>query len=295
MDDLHSAQYLIALENPEPSNYTRIPNILKHLTYDDLDPKTGEISVKRLSVYACHLYSVLKDFAGNENDCWRNTEHIAEMANMSMGMVSKCKKELQQKFHELDGNSLIVVTEHAKPKDKNNPKAGGTVYHKTLIKNIWGYNRAFFLQKKIEKKMKSLSSSPSPHENEDGSHSCHENESRSSPSPHETNKTLCSKPPLFVKQHSTAEAVSVCSSSNDGGVLAADSTNRVFNWLTKQGCPIPRAVELSLKYSLEELNKAIEYAREMSIKKQRKNEKLENPLAYILNALKNRYWIESAT
>lgn len=289
MDDLLSAQYVIALDNPEPSNYTRIPNILKHLTYDEIDPDTEKVTVRRLSVFACHLYSVLKDFAGEENVCWRNTANIAEAANMSEGAVIKCKRELQQKFHQLDNTPLIEITEHKKAVVKSGEKITGTTYHKTLIKHIWGYNRAFFLKIKLEKKLKARASH-SPHESDDPSHSPHESDYRRTDSPGECNNTPCSKTPLSKQQHSTAAAVSVCSSQKEADVLATDPKTRVFNWLTKHGCTILRATQIAMSYSLDELNAAIDYTKQISMKKKKKNESLENPLAYILKALENRWW-----
>jgi hypothetical protein len=281
MEPLLAEQYAFALENSEPSNYTMRPNVIDHLTYDEIDEKTGEKIVKRLSVFACHLYTVMRSIAGNENVCWRNTENLAEIANMSEGAVIKCKKELQQKFHQLDGNPLISITEHKKVKEVKGKKIG-YIYHKTLIKNIWNYNRAFFFLKKNKV------STDSPHEPDGGSDSPHEPDSRRSDSPGERTNTSCSNTPLYKEQHSTAEAVSVCSSDPVDSVVS--SQTRMFNWLMQMGCDILGASTITQNFSQQELSLASGYVQKMIPKMKEKNKPITNIIGYLRKTLEGRWW-----
>ena len=281
--DLISAQYLACLQNSEPCNYTRIPNILDDLTYNELDEVTGETKIKRISIYAKELYRVLKKIAGQENICWRNSEKLAEIANMSVGQVVKCKKELQQKFNELDGSPLIEIHEKKKATIKNGEKLNGTTYHQILILDIWGLSRAYYFMKKT------LREAGSPHEPVGGAGSPHEPALEGARSLSERIKTDCSKTPLFNEQDSTANADSVC--LKDKSNFVKDEKSYIFNWLMKHGCNTIKAVEIATTYASDELKKSIEYT-EFAVEKNRKKMKsLGNPMAYLIKTLENRWWM----
>ncbi len=285
-NDLISVQYLVALDNSHPSNFTMIQNLVDHLTYDEVDKKTGEIKVKRLSVYAIHLYRILVRIGGEENTTWKNTANLAEIANMSVGQVSKCKKELMQKFHQLEGGSLIEITERKKATIKFGEKLNGTIYHQIYIKNIWGFNRAFFLLKKLLKESDS-EGARSPHESAGGADSPHESALEGAHSLSERNNTPCSNTPLFKEQDSTAVADSVCSSNKDNVV---DLKTHTFNWLKKHGCNTVKALEIANRYSVEELYKSIAYT-ELAVERNRKNKKkMENAMSYLIKTLENKWW-----
>lgn len=96
------------------NHFTSIPNMV-----DDM----------KLSPYAFRLYSHLKRVAGDLGACWQSTNTLAETCCMSMGMVSKSKRELSEK-------GLIRVERKHKP--------DGNWYHEIKIIDIWGMNsRAF--------------------------------------------------------------------------------------------------------------------------------------------------------
>lgn len=79
-----------------------------------------------LSVFAVRLYLRILRRAGNDGYCWENTRNLAAGCNMSLGMVSAAKKELEQ-------NGLITVS--LKTKDH-----GEFPYHEITINNIWKQN-----------------------------------------------------------------------------------------------------------------------------------------------------------
>lgn len=290
MDDLLSAQYVIALDNSEPSNYTMVPNIIDHLTYDEIDKVSGEIKIKRLSVYAKELYRVLRLVGGSQNMAWKNTENLADMCNMSPSQICKSKKELLQKFHELEGCSLIEITEKKKTtRDFNGDKLNGTIYHQISIRNIWGMNRAFFLMKKLLKE--SLSEGAHSHSESAGvAHSHSESALEGAHSHSERNKTTCSNTPLFKEQDSTAGAVSVCTSSKEDSVKAANPQLETFNWLTSNGCNVIQAVEISKAYPSQEIKKAIDYTEKAIVNSRKKMKSIGKPMAYLVKTLENRYW-----
>lgn len=285
MTDLLAEQYAMALENAEPCNYTRIPNIIDHLTYDAIDEKTGETIVKRLSVYAKELYRIIKTVSGQTNVCWMTAKNLAELANMSQHSVCEAKKELQQKFHQLDGNPLIEITEKKKCTKRGDEKINGTHFHQIVVKDIWGFNRAYFFLKKVEKE-----EARSPHDHAEGRDRHTITPPFGARSPHDRNKTDCSKTPLFKKQHSTAPPNSVCSSSTENSVSCSEEQNHSFNWLTRNGCNVPKAVEIATRFTTEELKKSIEYTEIAVVNARKKMKTLANPIAYLIKTLENRYW-----
>lgn len=276
MDDLLSTQYLVALKNGEPSNYTMVPNIIDHLTYDEIDSE-GKIVTKRLSVYATHLYRVLRSVAGQENATWKNTENLAEISNMSVGQIVKCKKELMQKFHELEGQPLIEITERKKCTFKSGEKLNGTVYHLVSINNIWGFNRAYFYMKKL------LKQADSPHEPAGMADSPHESALEEAHSLSERNKITNTNTPLSKEQDSTAEAVSVCS-LDPGDVVVSEQT-RMFNWLMQIGFDILSAKSIIDNFTSKDLFHASGYVQKIMQKK-----KISNIVGYLRKTLENRWW-----
>lgn len=133
---LDSVLWSVYLENKEPNFYVSVPHILNHLTYDYIDPKTGKKELRRLSVYAQHFYKVLKEIIGEGEASWKNTENLAKLSNMSVGQIVKVKKELQQKFHQLDGNSLISIKKNSKNTFVNRKLKNKTFYDEIIIAPI---------------------------------------------------------------------------------------------------------------------------------------------------------------
>ena len=291
-----SEKYAVALSNNEPSNYTMFPNIVDHLTYDDIDEETGQKLTRRLSVYAIHLYRILRSIAGNENTSWKSTEQLAEISNMSKGQVANCKKELQQKFHQLDGKPLIEIKEKKKVTLKQGAKLNGTIYHTIHIPNIWCYNRAFFVTKKFEKEARSpnehAEGARSPNEHAEGARSPNEHALEGARSPGERNNITEHKTPLYKEQHSTARAVPVVSSVsyNKEFDVSGEEKTKVFNWLMKIGCDELCALDIISSYPIEDIRKAHLYVIKQIEKKSGKNEKISNPIAYLRQVLKNKWW-----
>ena len=285
MSELLSEQYLIALENPHPNNFTMIPNIIDHLTYDDIDSESGEIKIKRLSVYSKELYRILTTIAGDTNICWKNAENLAELCNMSKGQIANCKKELMQKFHQLEGTSLIEILDKKKCTKRDGDKINGTHYHQITVKCIWNYNRAFFLLKKIEKEeARSCGDRAGEHGHvvtapSEGARSCGDR-----------NNTACSNTPLFKKQHSTAPPNSVCSSNNSEDV-SVDPLTSMFNWLMKIGCDEMGAISIVNNFTPDDLHAASGYVQKIMEKKRQKNETLTNIVGYLRKTLQNRWWV----
>ncbi len=271
-------EFACAFDCHEPNNYTRTPNIIDHLTYDDIDEETGLVTVKRLSVYAAHLYRVIRSIAGQENITWRSAEKLAELANMSEGQVSKCKKELQKSFHQLDGKPLIKIEEREKTKLKDGKKLNGTIYHVIIVLSIWNHNRVFFLLQKFKKNEAGFPQKPAD-----------EAGFRREDAPQEAGflsegNNIQDKIPLSKEQDS-AETALVVSSNTKKRLFPSDEKKRVYEYLLKEGCQESTAYTICLKYSVEEFSNSLNYTNKI-FKKNPKN----NRWGYLQSVLKNKYW-----
>ena len=89
--------------------YAMIPNMV-----DDMN----------LSPYAFRLYCHIRRRAGENGACWEGTRALAENCNMSIGSISKAKRELSDA-------GLIIIEE----KEANN-----VTYHHILIVDVWQQN-----------------------------------------------------------------------------------------------------------------------------------------------------------
>jgi len=307
MSELISAQYAVAMSNHEPAHFTMIPNIIDHLTYDAIDKKTGESVVKRLSVYSIHLYKVLRNISGSSNLIWMNSLKIAEIANMSDAQVMICKRELSQKFHQLDNTPLINIFAKKKATKKDDCKVNTTIYHEIHINPIWTYNNAFFALKKIEKNnpelfhakpertqmlspvnqlTKMLSEHPEPtkmlSEPLERAHL-----------PAKCNNKQIIKTPLSKEQQPTASADRVCSLVQDDCVLATvDKSTEAYNWLIQQGCSQHTAVALATTYSSKQIQDASQYVALQMQKALAKGQKIKNAIAYLRKALENNWKVK---
>lgn len=277
--------YMINFQNPEPLYYTRIPNILSHLTYDWLNPKTQKMEVKRLSVYAKELYREMKDIGGKNNKCWMNRDNIAERCNMSEGMVTKCKEELCQKFHQLDGNPLITIIEKPRKKVVDGIGINGTNYHEITILNIWPWNNGFMATKKYHKEQ-----APSPHDRADPAPSPHDIAQQGALSPHDTNKNNNNKNHLFKEQEQSVSSVSSVSFLNKDSVFSEENKVKAYEWLIKNGCPEGNASAIVSRFSFEEIIQASKYSNDQFDKNRAKGKPLGNKWAYLQNVLNKRNW-----
>jgi hypothetical protein len=286
--------YVIAFQNSEPKHYTRVPNIIDHLTYDAMDSE-GNVIKKRLSVFAKELYRILRMIANDYGACWMNRDNLAELANMSTGSITNAKKELEQKFHQLDGQPLINIEENQK-----STKVNGTTYHKITIIDIWKWNNAFMSAFNFQKKY----GAPSPHDGANPAPSPHDGPPREAPSPHDTNNNQTNKNHLSKEQQPTpagslvASLVSLYTKKDPlypsdqqkhfkERLFPSGQQKRAYDWLVGEGCFEPTAYKISITYSSDDICKASNYTNEMH-----KKSKKDNKWGYLQQTLKNKYWMK---
>lgn len=109
------AEYQIKDEGDPRKYFIIVPNLV-----DDMD----------LSVYAFRLYVHLKRVAGDKGECWQSTATLAMACKMSVGSVSKAKKELIK-------HQLIIV-------EKMISDHGEFDRHVIHIADIWQRNNDNF-------------------------------------------------------------------------------------------------------------------------------------------------------
>lgn len=284
--------YALHFQNSEPKYYSRIPHILDHLTYDETDPETGNVIIKRLSIYAIQLYRVIKTIAGDEGACWQHRDKIAERANMSAGSVTKAKEELQKSFHQLDGSPLIKVEEVKKTSQTN-----GTVYHKLFILDIWKWNNAFMATLSFHKK-----EALSPNDTAKPALSPNDTAPQGALSPGDTTKNKQNKNPLSKEQQPADESASVRSCCPLDMSISSVSVDpppseipedklQAFNWFTKIGCDIQSALYFIKTFTEEDIRSASQYVEQQLLRKKQKNETIPNIIGYLRRTLENRWWI----
>ncbi len=283
--------YAINFEADEPKYYTRIPNILSHLTYDSVNKKTGKVKVKRLSVYAKELYRVLRDTAGNSDTgkSWRNRDNLAKLCNMSAGMVTKCKLELSQKFHQLDLNPLIRVVKKPKTVKKDGKKTGGTSYDEITIVNIWPWNNAFMATMKFRKSDEAMS----PNDSEVMAESPHDGEPPVALSPCDTNNNPNNKTHLYKEQQPTPIGDPVGSVPFDKKKKGcfSDEQRACYEWLVKEECHEKNATSIARNFNRQDIYDALQYLKSCIAKLKAKGETLrKDKWAYLQDILNNRYW-----
>lgn len=278
-----SEEYCIQLDNHYPTNFSMIPNFLGRLTYDHIDEKTGKKTVKRLSVYARVLYQELISTTGQKGGkCWKNTKTLADDCNFSTGMISKAKKELLQKFHQLEGKSLINLEEKSKSSKKN-----GSDYHLITVNSVWNYNNIYHLLKENEINLSTTADSQG--ELVDEARSCGEQAYSEARSCGETNKKTNNNISLSKEQQPTAEAEFVASFKKKDFVSSVEELPQ-FKFLVKQGFTDKSAKDLVKKYSNDEIKKAADYVVMQINKKKIKGEKIKDLQAYFVNTLKFKYY-----
>ena len=124
-----------------------------------------------LSVYAYRLYGRIKRRAGDDGVCDEGTKSLAAGCGMSMGAVSKAKKELEKR-------GLVVV----RPGDQKKSESD-----RIRVVDVWAENFARFVPEERAKTdlrlVEAPPDPPSPHEHPPFTE-------RNPPSPHETKKEL---------------------------------------------------------------------------------------------------------
>jgi len=278
--------YAIRFQNAEPANFSMVPNIIDHLTYDYIDEKTGVKTVKKLSIYAKALYQTLKTIAGEHGACWQNRNNLAELANMSAGSISNAKEELQQKFHQLDSNPLIVIEKHSKITAKNK-----TEYDKIFIADIWKWNNAYMATLKFQK-MLARSQDDRAHEARSQDDRAFDPTSQGARSPHDTIKTCSEKDPMFKEQHPAAGGENVdvfLHKKEKERMFPSDAHKENYEWMIAKGCDADSAHSLALT-NLEEFKKSVEYTNKRLGKNKEKGKKNTNPWGYLRRTIQQKWW-----
>ena len=276
----------VSFASDEAFNFTQIPNCISDLTYSS--PKDGKLM--RLSVQAKELYRVLRMTAGDKGVCWRSTENLAEICNMSVGAVSNAKAELFMPMHQLNNTPLIQISIKTKSVSKESKCIGKTQYHHITICNIWAFNNIIAAMKKEEAYQEKLKKAQarSPHESARGADSPHESGPPEARSPHERNKNTDNKNPLFNEQQTTPEGVSAASKQK-GGKLSA-SQQKAFDWLIEKGCEKGNAESIATNFSSDDIVNASSYTSNQLKKNAAKNKKTPNKWGYFQTVLSGRYW-----
>jgi len=117
IDVFYDNEILIEDEAEVRDFYMQIPNLV-----DDTS----------MSVYAFRLYCHLKRVVGANGNgkCWASTQTLAKDCNMSVGMISKAKKELE-------ALKFIII---------NQVPHAGRAAHNIRIVNIWKKNHYAYVQ-----------------------------------------------------------------------------------------------------------------------------------------------------
>lgn len=270
--------YAFQLQNEEPGYYSRIPHIISYLTYDCIDPDTGEVLVKKLSPNARELYRVIKMTASDGGCCWKSRDTLAEECGMSIGAITNAKKELQQKFHQLDGNSLIKLEKKQKTTVKEGQILNKTTYDTIVIVNIWTWNNAFGA---IKNKKGALS----PHDGAGGALSPHDTATQEALSPHDTNNNPIINNPLYKEQQPTATADIAVSFICKNRLFPSEKQRQAYEWMVSKGCKEATAYKIAKQYSPEDIQKASEYTKERL-----KKGSVDSHWAYFQSTLQKRYW-----
>ncbi len=274
--------YAFHFQSTEPKFYSRIPHIIDHLTYDEVDKDSGQVIIKRLSVHAIQFYRIIKSITGDEGICWQNRDKLAELANMSAGSVTNAKAELQKHFHQLDGNPLIKIDDGKKTTHTN-----GTIYHKVMILDIWKWNNAFMATLNVHKKK-----APSPNDGANQAPSPNDGAPLGAPSPGDTNNIKQNKNPLSKEQQPVASATAVCPlDKKEEDVSVLEQKTQAFNWFIKIGCDVRSATHFVENFSIDDIKNASLYVKQMIEKKKTKNEIVPNVVGYLRKTLENKWWL----
>jgi hypothetical protein len=282
--------YAIHLENDEPAFYSRVPHIIDHLTYDYVNPKTGKTIPMRLSVHAKEFYRVIKSIAGDFGACWQNRDKLAELCNMSAGMITSVKKELQQNFHQLNHSPLIAISKEIKTIKSGGVVKSGCVYDKIKILHIWHYNNAYMKTIQFQKKTGILKldneiiedEAPSKSDDVSTTPSNDDEVSPVTPSPPVTNNITLNKNPLSLEQQPAVDTASVCPLSNQDKLFSLNQeAQKIIAYLVNEGFSEKHARNLQALYTKEDLKNAIDYSVKQIKINRSKGKDVPNKLGYL--------------
>ncbi len=288
----------------EPKFYTRVPNIIDHLTYSIM--KDGKKITKRLSVYAKELYRIIRMIASDDGVSWNSSEDLALKIGCAKSTISESTKELLMPMDQLDGSPLIIITEKTLKKTKENGHVFGVKFFMRTIVDIWKWNNAFMATVKHQKQygkfefqkerqidipIEDFQDSRSHGEQVDSSRSHGEQVLPGSRSHGERNNNPLKKNPLFKEQQPTADAASVCSLKKKKGRLSlSEEQRKSYDWMIESGCDEKSAFSISSNFTPKEIAFASEYLLKQQKKNKSKDKNIENIWGYFRQTLKGRYW-----
>jgi len=276
-------------QNSEPKFYTRVPNIIDHLTYTV--EENGKKKTKRLSVYAKELYRIIRMIASDEGSCWNSTESLANKIGCSVGSVVNAKKELLMPMDQLDGNALVIEKRKTIKKTGSNGKSFCTVLCTRTIVDIWRWNNAFMATVKYQNQ---YGGTDSHGECVCTTDSWGESVHLGTDSCGEGNNIPSKKNPLLKEQQTTADAAPVCLSEKKKGRLSLSGSQRkCYEWMMDNGCDEKSAYYMASSYTSQEIANASEYVNKQFKKNKAKDNKIDNRWGYFRQTLKGRYWEDS--
>lgn len=281
-----SETYAINFQNSEPKFYTRIPNIIDHLTYTV--EENGVKIKKRLSVYAKELYRILRMIASDDGKCWNTTESLAEKVGCSVGAIYNAKKELLMPMDQLDGSALILEKKVKLNKTNSSNQPFSTMLCTYTILDIWKWNNAFMATLKHQAKYGAESS----HETDPPPKSPHENVNLGTNSPHEANNNIPKNPIVKEQQPTEASASAhVCSSKIQKAKMFLSSEQRkAFDWMIEKRCNPNAALKIVKTFCSQEIQNASAYLINQLNKNKAKGVQIPNIWGYFTSILKGRYW-----
>jgi hypothetical protein len=278
--------YAEQFQNPEPKYYTRMPNIIDHLTYTVIE--NGKKKVKRLSIYAKELYRIIRMIASDKGACWNTAESLALKIGCSVGSVVNAKKELLMPMDQLDGSPLVIETRKKILKTKPDGKKFATVLCTRTVIDIWKWNNAFMATVSFQNQ---YGNTDSCGESVDNTDSCGESVSLGTDSCGEGNNNPPKKNPLFKEQQPTASADSVCLSKiQKKALLFSEDRTSAFNWMVSKGCEEKAAYAMAKDFTPQEIDLASKYVVSQEKKNKAKGKKLDNPWGYFTQTLRGKYW-----
>ena len=282
--------YAHSFQNSEPKHYTRLPNIIDHLTYEV--EENGVKKIKRLSVYAKELYRVIRMIASDHGTDWHTTESLAEIIGCSVGSVVNAKKELMMPMIQLENNPLIIESRKQITKKVGEQTIKTTLCTRIIV-DIWKWNNAFMSTINYQNKFGRTPDSCG--ESRGAPLSCGESAPQGPHSCGEANKITLNKSSLFKEQHPTAEADSVCSLDKKKSVLrqkppSEPSKLLAFNHLIKNGFDAKAALSIVNDFTAHEINEASKYVAIQLDKKRKLGEIIKNEQGYLRKALQGKYW-----
>lgn len=285
-DQSPSEIYVEQFQNSEPKFYTRIPNIIDHLTYTV--EENGKKIKKRLSIYAKELYRIIRMIASEGGSDWNTTKSLAEKIGCSVGSIHKAKKELLMPIDQLDGTALVTEKRKTIQKTASDGRKFATTLCTRTINDIWKWNNAFMATLKYQNQ---YGGTDSCGESVGGTDSCGESVYPGTDSCGERNNISLNKNPMFKKQHPTANAAPVCLSKNKKGRMSlSEDQRKSYEWMLANGCDEKSAFTMASKFTTQEISDASYYLEGQRKKSKAKGKNITNLWGYFHQTLKGRFW-----